>query len=62
MKSEKAGIEIWSLDGTGLRCAVSVDGRVRYVGSVEQCRLFASTLVPQDDRERQDQMLVRAIR
>jgi hypothetical protein len=62
MKSEKTGIEIWSLDGTGLRCAVAVDGLVRYVGSAEQCRLFASSLMPPEDRERQDKMLVRAVR
>ena len=26
MKTNKAGIEIWDLDGNGIRCAVAVDG------------------------------------
>jgi hypothetical protein len=59
---QKGGIEIRDLDGTGFRCAVIMDGVVRFVGSVEQCRLRAQLLMPAaGDRERQDKMLMRAV-
>ena len=61
MKTDKVGIEIWDLDGKGLRCALAVDGLVRYVGRRDQCLRRAQILAVPGDRERQDQMLVRAI-
>lgn len=61
MKSPKCLIEIRSLDATGFRCAVVVDGFVRYVGSPENCACWARSLHPQADRERQDTMLLRAV-
>jgi hypothetical protein len=60
MKSSKAGIEVWDLEGNGMRCAVALDGVVRYVGSREECMRRAQILVPRSDREQQDLMLVRA--
>jgi hypothetical protein len=61
MKTDKAGIEIWDLDGNGIRYAVAVGGFVRYVGAREQCLRRAQILAVPGDRERQDQMLARAI-
>jgi hypothetical protein len=61
MKTKKVGIEIWDLDGSGLRCAVALDGVVRFVGAREQCVQRAEILVARQDREFQDRMLVRAI-
>jgi hypothetical protein len=61
MTRDKADIEIWDLDGNGLRCALAVDGLVRYVGRREQCLRRAQILAVPGDRERQDQMLARAI-
>ena len=61
MKAQKARVEIWDLDGTGFRCAVAVDGVVRFVGSTAQCKIRAEILTPDPDRERQDKMLVRAV-
>ena len=60
MKSSKTGIEVWDLEGNGMRCAVALDGVVRYVGSREECMRRAQILVPRSDREQQDLMLVRA--
>ena len=60
MKAKKAGIEVWDLDGNGVRCAVALDGVVRYVGAREECMRRAQILVPRNDREQQDMMLVRA--
>ena len=60
--TQKGDIEIRDLDGSGFRCAVVIDGLVRFVGSVEQCRLRAQFLMPSaSDRERQDKMLTRAV-
>jgi hypothetical protein len=61
MKPQKTGIEIWSLDGTGMRWAVAVDGLVRFVGSAEQCKQRAEILMPRSDRGRQDKMLLGAL-
>ena len=61
MKPNKAEIEIWDLDGNGIRCALAVDGLVRYVGAPEQCLRRAQILAVPGDRERQDRMLARAI-
>lgn len=62
MRPQKSGIEIRVLDGSGQRCAVLLDGLVRYVGSAEQCRQRAEILMPRgSDRDRQDEMLLRAM-
>jgi hypothetical protein len=61
MKSTKVGVEIWDLDGRGIRCAVALDGVVRYVGARDQCVRRAEILVLANDRGLQDLMLVRAI-
>ena len=55
-------VAILDLDGNGIRCAVAVDGRVRFVGSRDECARRADILCQRDDRSRQDAMLVRAIR
>ena len=44
MKTKKAGIEIWDLDGNGTRCAVALDGLVRYVGARSECLRRAEIL------------------
>jgi hypothetical protein len=54
-------VEIWDLDGRGIRCALALDGVVRYVGARDQCVRRAEILVLANDRERQDVMLVRAL-
>ena len=61
MKSNKAGVEIWDLDGRGIRCALALDGVVRYVGAREQCVRRAEILVLANDRARQDLMLLKAV-
>ena len=61
MKSTKTGVEIWDLDGRGIRCALALDGVVRYVGARDQCVRRAEILVLANDRARQDLMLVRAL-
>ena len=60
MKSSKAGVEIWDLDGRGTRCALVLDGVVRYVGARAQCVQRAQILAVANDRARQDLMLLRA--
>ena len=62
MKTIKTNIEIWDLDGNGVRCAVAVNGLIHYVGSRDECRRRAEILAPASDRERQDLMLPRALR
>jgi hypothetical protein len=58
MKARKAGIEVQQLDGN--RYAVVVDGIVRYVGPVEECRRRATILAPKlSDREAQARALGR---
>lgn len=61
MKTNKAGVEIWNL-GEGGRCALAVDGLIRYVGARDECARRAQILMPANDRGMQDQMLVRALR
>ena len=61
MKTPKGGVEIWDLDGRGLRCAIALDGVVRYVGDRDQCMRRAEILVVANDRSRQDLMLLRAL-
>jgi hypothetical protein len=57
MKTSK-GIAIWRLDEN--RYAVAVDHVVRYVGSQEECQRRAQILLPKENREMQDQALLRA--
>ena len=57
MKTSK-GIAIWRLDEN--RYAIAVDHVVRYVGSQEECQRRAQILLPKDNREMQDQALLRA--
>jgi hypothetical protein len=58
----KGTIEIRSLDGSVFRCAVVMDGVVRFVGSVEKCKERAEMLAPRAaDRDRQDRMLRRVV-
>jgi hypothetical protein len=58
MRARKAGIEIQRLDES--RYAVIVDGLVRYVGPMEECRRRAMILAPKDsDRDAQDRALGR---
>jgi hypothetical protein len=58
---KKTTLEIYSLDQTGIRWAVALDGLVRFVGSAEQCKQRAEILASPSDRERQDKMLCRAL-
>ena len=62
MKARENGIEIWDLDGGGVRCALAVKGLVCYVGSREECLRRAEILARRTDREHQNQMLARALR
>jgi hypothetical protein len=58
MKLRKAGIEVQHLDGN--RYAVVVDGIVRYVGHVDECRRRATILAPKAiDRDAQARALGR---
>jgi hypothetical protein len=56
----KEGVAVWRLDEH--RYAVGVDRVIRYVGSLEECQRRAAILSPKNDRNRQDQGLVRACR
>lgn len=60
MKTQKGDILIQRLDE--YRCAVAVDGVVRYVGSQAECERRCAILVPKNDRATQDQALVRLSR
>ncbi len=62
MRDTTTSVEIWDLDENGNRSAVAVDGRVRYVGSREECQRRATILTNRADREYQDWMLARALR
>jgi len=68
MKSRETGIEIWDLDAGGARCALAINGLVRYVGSRDECHRRAEILARRDDRERhgdcqrQNLMLARGLR
>ena len=50
--SGKAGVEILWLDEN--RYAVTIDGIVRYVGTLEECERRAAILTPKNDRAAQD--------
>jgi hypothetical protein len=54
-------IDILDLDGKGVRYAVAVDGRVRFVGSRDECARRVDILRQRDDRAYLDFMLVRAV-
>ena len=54
-------IEILDLDGNGIRCAFAVDGRIRFVGSRDECARRADILSQRQDRAYLDSMLVRAV-
>ena len=57
MKARKAGVEILRLDEN--RYAVTIDGIVRYVGTVEECERRAAILTLKNDRAAQDRALGR---
>jgi len=61
MKTPTAGVEIWDLDGRGIRCALALDGVVRFVGARDQCVRRAEILAAANNRGFQDLMLVRAL-
>jgi hypothetical protein len=58
--SGKAGVEILWLDEN--RYAVTIDGIVRYVGTLEECERRAAILTPKNDRAAQDRALGRLTR
>ena len=60
MKARKARVEILRLDGN--RYAVTIDGIVRYVGTLEECERRAAILTPRNDRAAQDRALGRLTR
>ena len=60
MKACKAGVEIQRLDEN--RYAVTIDGVVRYVGTLEECERRAAILIPKNDRAAQDRALGRLTR
>ena len=62
MKARETSIEIRVLDANGARCALAINGVIHYVGSREECQRRAEILARRSDRERQDQMLARALR
>ena len=57
MKAQKAGIVIRQLDEN--RYAVTIDGIVRYVGTLEECERRAAILMPRNERPAQDRALGR---
>ena len=61
IRNDARAIKILDLDENGCRCAISVGGRVRFVGSRDECARRADILRPLEDRARQDSMLARAI-
>jgi hypothetical protein len=61
MKTNKTGVEIWEIDGGDGRCALALDGVVRYVGARDECMRRAKILVVASDRRVQDVMLGRAL-
>lgn len=62
MKARETIIEIRLLDADGMRCALLVNGLIRYVGSRDECQRRAEILARRSSRESQDQMLARALR
>ena len=59
-QDESMSVEILDLDGNQMRCAVIVDGLVRFVGSAEECCRRLEIRNRRDDRAHLDAMLVRA--
>ena len=60
MKARKARVEILRLDEN--RYAVTIDGIVRYVGTLEECERRAAILTPKSDRAAQNRALGRLTR
>ena len=60
MKTPKGAIVIERLDER--RCAVTVDGIVRYVGTQEECQQRVAMLTQKKDRTDQDEALARSVR
>jgi len=60
MKARRASVEIQRLDEK--RYAVSLDGVVRYVGTLEECERRAAILIQRNDRAAQDRALGRLTR
>jgi hypothetical protein len=60
MKTHKGGVVIGRLDEG--RCAVLIDGIVRYVGTQEECERRVAILAPKNDRAAQDEALGRLMR
>ena len=60
MKAPKAGVEVLRLDEN--RYAVTIDGIVRYVGTLEECDRRAAILTPRNERAAQDRALGRLTR
>ncbi len=60
MKARRAGVEILRLDEN--RHAVTIDGIVRYVGTLEECERRAAILTPKSDRAAQNRALGRLTR
>ena len=62
MRAGEATIEIQVLDANGGRCALLINGLIRFVGSRDQCQQRAEILLRRSVRDRQDRMLGRALR
>jgi len=60
MNARKTGAEIQRLDEN--RYAVTIDGIVRYVGTLEECERRAAILTPRNERAAQNQALGRLTR
>ena len=60
MKARKAGVEIQQRGEN--RYAVTIDGIVRCVGTLEECERRAAIMMPKNDRAAQDRALGRLIR
>ena len=60
MRARKPGVEILWLNEN--RYAVTIDGIVHYVGTLEECERRAAILSPKSDRAAQDRALGRLTR
>ena len=60
MKARQARVEILRLDEN--RYAVTIDGIVRYVGTLEECERRAAILTPRNERAAQNRALGRLTR
>jgi len=57
--TKPSGPEVWDLDGDGKRHAFSVNGRIIYTGSREECERRYIVHTRPNDREEQDEALKR---